>query len=103
MEKFVDHCKWIKEACDNINNANAYWAVRREEKLSLRNKNEFKIGDLVKVRNFGRSKLEPYFVGPFKIIKIAFNTATLADPTTGEQFKRNVHFKNISKYHSSVE
>ena len=81
---------------------NLYWAERRNEKLSMNLRNQIKIGDLIKVRNFSRTKLQPYFVGPFKVIKIKFNTVTLEDPTTGEQLKRNVHLKNIIKYKSSL-
>jgi len=47
VDKFIDHCKWLLEACDNIENANTYWAERRKEKLSLRNKQEFKVGDKI--------------------------------------------------------
>jgi len=32
-----------------------------------------KPGDLVLVRNFNRTKLEPYFVGPMKVVKKQFN------------------------------
>ena len=60
-----------------------------------------KSGDLVLVRNFNRTKLEPYFVGPLKVIKKQFNTVTLADPDTGIQVNRNVHLKNIVKYNSA--
>ena len=93
IEKFITHSKWINEACNNINNANLYWAERRKEKLSMNNKHEIKVGDLVKVRNFSRTKLQPYFLGPFKVVKTKFNTVTLEDVNTGEQLKRNVHIK----------
>ena len=43
MEKFVRHYKWTREACENVKNANKYWATRRKE---------LKVGDLVLVRNF---------------------------------------------------
>jgi len=59
---------------------------------------KLQIGDLVYVRNFGRKKLEPYFTGPFRVVKLQFNTATLADVNTNILLNRNVHFKNIIKY-----
>jgi len=31
LGKFVDYCKWIKEACENVRNANEYWATKRYE------------------------------------------------------------------------
>ena len=62
---------------------------------------EIKIGDLVKVRNFSRTKLEPYYVGPLEVIKKQFNTVTLAEPNSGIQLDRNVHLKNILKYKST--
>jgi len=97
LEKFVDHYNWIQEACQNVKNANQYWATRREERNSMNQATNLEIGDKVYVRNFSRTKIEPYFVGPFQIVKIHFNTATLADLNTGELLRRNVHFKNLIK------
>ncbi|OUM57881.1 hypothetical protein PIROE2DRAFT_16993 [Piromyces sp. E2] len=77
------------EAADNIKNASKYWAMRREEKNSFNKGKYIKPGDLVLVRNYSRSKLESYFVGPLKVIKKQFNTLTLADPNTGIQMNRN--------------
>jgi len=97
MEKFVNHYYWVREACQNVKNANSYWETRRSERNSMNDAKNLKIGDLVYIRNFSRTKLEPYLVGPFKIIKLQFNTATLTDPNTDELLKRNVHFKNLVK------
>jgi len=101
LEKFVNHYLWTMEAANNVKNANKYWATRREEKNSMSQAKAIRPGDLVLVRNFNRSKLEPYFVGPLKVIKKQFNTVTLADPKTGIQVNRNVHLKNIVKYNSA--
>ena len=60
-----------------------------------------KPGDLVLVRNFNGAKLEPYFVGPIKVVKKQFNTVTLDDPATNIQMNRNVHLKNIVKFNSA--
>ena len=81
LEKFVNHYLWTMEAAANVKNANKYWATRREEKNSMNQAKRIKPGDLVLVRNFNRTKLEPYFVGPLQVIKKQFNTVTLADPT----------------------
>jgi len=56
-----------------------------------------KEGDLVLVRNFSRTKLESYFVGPLKVIKKQINTVPLVDPNSGIQMNRNDHLKNIDK------
>ena len=101
MEKFVSHYQWVMEAAANIKNASKYWSTRREEKNSLNQGKRIKPGDLVLVRNFSRTKLEPYFVGPLKVIKKQYNTVTLADPTSGIQMNRNVHLKNIVKFNSA--
>ena len=101
LEKFINHYRWTMEAANNVKNANKYWSMRREEKNSLNKGKWIKEGDLVLVRNFSRTKLEPYFVGPLKVIKKQFNTVTLADPNTGIQMNRNVHLKNIVKYNSA--
>jgi len=101
MEKFVRHYQWTREACENVKNANKYWATRREEQISMKKGKELKAGDLVLVRNFSRTKLEPYYNGSFKILKIQFNTATLIDQKTGKQLDRNVHFKNLVKFNSA--
>ena len=103
MEKFTNHYRWTLEACANIKNANKYWATRREEKQSMNRAKDIHEGDLVLVRNFNRTKLEPYFVGPLKVIKKQFNTVTLADPDSGIQMNRNVHLKNIVKFNSASE
>jgi len=102
LEKFISHYRWTIEASENVKNANKYWAVRREEKQSMNQAKEIKEGDLVLVRNFSRTKLEPYFNGPLKVIKKKFNTVTLADPNSGILLNRNVHLKNIVKYNSAT-
>ena len=101
LEKFVSHYQWVMEAASNIKNASKYWATRREEKTSMNQAKRIKPGDLVLVRNFNRTKLEPYFVGPMKVVKKQFNTVTLADPATNIQMNRNVHLKNIVKFNSA--
>jgi len=57
--------------------------------------NTYKSGDLVLVRYFNRRKLDPYFLGPLKVVKWEFNIVTLCDPQTGEVMDRNVHKKNV--------
>ena len=84
-----------------MKNANKYWATRREEQISMKKGKALKAGDLVLVRNFSRNNLELYYNGPFKILKIQFNTATLIDQKTGKQLDRNVHFKNLVKLNSA--
>ena len=101
LEKFVNHYLWTTEAAANVKNANKYWANRRESKNSMNQAKNIRPGDLVLVRNFSRTKLEPYFVGPLQVLKKQFNTVTLVDPKSGIQMNRNVHLKNIVKFNSA--
>jgi len=102
LEKFTSHYRWVIEAASNIKNASKYWAARRDEKNSMNQAKRIKPGDLVLVRNFSRTKLEPYFAGPLEVVKKQYNTVTLADPATGIQMNRNVHLKNIVKFNSAT-
>jgi len=43
-------------------------------------KADYKPGDLVLVRLINRKKLDPYFLGPMRIVKKEYNTVTLSDP-----------------------
>jgi len=102
IEKFIDHYKWVIDACNNIKKNNQYWETRREEITSMNKQNEIKPGDLVKVRNFTRHKLDPYFVGPFEVLSKQFNTTKLIDPNTKLPLERPVHLKNIIKFNSTT-
>ena len=99
LRKFITHNKWINEAIRNIETANELWKDRRKQIKRLRS--EFKPGDLVLIRNFNRRKLDPYFIGPLKIVKQQFNTVTVCDPITNEIAERNIHLKNVIPYISS--
>ena len=96
IRKFIQHQKWIEEAVSNIENANQLWQDRRKQMKRM--KNTYKEGDLVLVRYINRRKLDPFFLGPLKVIKSEFNTLTLCDPRTGEVMDRNVHKKNVVPY-----
>jgi len=96
IRKFAKHYQWIHEAINNITTANKIWEDRRNQMKRM--KANYNPGDLVLIRLINRRKLDPYFVGPLKIIKKEFNTVTLADPITGEISDRNVHLKNIVPY-----
>ena len=82
LRKFITHNKWINEAIRNIETANELWKDRRKQIKRLRS--EFKAGDLVLIRNFNRRKLDPYFIGPLKIVKQQFNTVTVCDPISNK-------------------
>ena len=99
MERFITHAKWVKKAASKMLGTLKYWEARQKSKLSMKNKDNYKCGDLVKVRNFNRTKLEPYFRGPYQIIDISWNTVKLKDLETGQELSRYVHFKNILPYH----
>ncbi len=93
IRKFTRHYKWIKEAINNIETANKLWEDRRKQMKRI--KADYNPGDLVMVKLINRRKLDPFFVGPLKIVKKQFNTVTLCDPITNEIAERNVHLKNI--------
>ena len=99
VRKFINHHNWISEAIKNIETANELWKDRRRQIKRLRS--EFKPGDLVLVRNFNRRKLDPYYIGPLKIVKQQFNTVTVCDPYTNEIAERNIHLKNVIPYISN--
>ena len=96
VRRFTKHYAWIKEAINNINTANKLWEDRRKQMKRM--KAEYNPGDLVLVKLINRRKLDPFFLGPMKIVKKKFNTVTLCDPITNEIAERNVHLKNIVPY-----
>ncbi|ORY87177.1 hypothetical protein LY90DRAFT_696625 [Neocallimastix californiae] len=71
------------------------------EKYAKKKQNEIKIGELVKVKKFSRYKLDPYFVGPYQVVKKKFNTVQLMDPNTHTCLERPVHLKNIIKFNTT--
>ena len=103
LEKFCDHYKWVIEASHNMKKINRKWEQERNENYKNNKQNKIKINDLVKVRNFSRFKFDPYYVGPYKVIGINFNTVKLADPTTNLVLERPVHLKNVLKYNTTSE
>jgi len=96
IRKFTRHHTWIQEAINNIQTANKIWADRRNQMKRMQA--NYQPGDLVLVRTINRRKLDPYFIGPLKIVKKQFNTLTLCDPITNEIANRNVHLKNVIPY-----
>ena len=67
LRRFIRHQKWVKEAMENIKQAHSYWLQRSKAVDSMNH--TYKPGDLVLVRYIGRKKLDPFFIGPFKVIK----------------------------------
>ena len=97
FRRFLRHQNWVKQATEYSNYANQYWEHRIG--LSKALKKNYKPGDYVMIRLIGRSKLNPYFYGPYKVVnKQKFNTVVLEDPQTGRLLDRNVHIKNIFPY-----
>ena len=72
-----------------------YWKTRRQAQQSMEKKKKFKIGDLVKIRNHQRTKLESYFLGSYIIKNISWNTVQLQNAMDGTKLERKVHIKNI--------
>jgi len=97
FRRFLRHYKWVKEAMEYSEYANKYWEHRIGFSKALKRK--YKTGDYVLIKLFNRTKLDPYFYGPFKIVKEPkYNTVVLEDPQTGRLLPRNVHIKNIYPY-----
>ncbi|OUM57202.1 hypothetical protein PIROE2DRAFT_65137 [Piromyces sp. E2] len=90
------------DACENLKKNNEYWSNKREAETRFNKQNDINIGDMVKVRNYTRHKLDPYFVGPFRVVKKDHNTVTLADPNSDMRLERPVHLKNVIKYHPTM-
>ena len=65
------------EATANIDNANKLWENRKKQQKSMNT--VFEPGDLVLVRNFSRRKLDPFYIGPFRIVQMNYNTACICD------------------------
>jgi len=93
----------VIEASHNMRKINRKWEQERNENYKNNKQNKIKINDLVKVRNFSRFKFDPYYVGPYKVIGINFNTVKLADPNTNLVLERPVHLKNVLKYNTTSE
>ena len=73
FRRLLRHQKWVKEATEYSEHANKYWEHRIGFNKALRK--TYKPGDYVLIRLVGRSKLNPYFYGPFKVVnKQKFNT-----------------------------
>ena len=98
LERFIEHTKWVKDAANKKFGTINYWKTRREAKRSMDNVNDYKIGDKVKIRIFQRNKLDPFYVGPYTIEEITWNTVKLKEDRTGIILKRNIHMKNILPY-----
>jgi len=97
FRRFLRHQNWVKQATEYSDYANQYWEHRIGLSKSL--KKNYKPGDYVMIRLIGRSKLNPYFYGPYKVVnKQKFNTVVLEDPQTGKLLDRNVHIKNVFPY-----
>ena len=67
LRRFVRHQEWVKEAITNIQYAHSYWLERSKSASNMLQK--YKPGDLVLVRYILRKKLDPFFIGPFKVLK----------------------------------
>ena len=103
LEKFCDHYKWVLDAYNNMKNKAKKWEKERNELFKYNKQNEIKEGDLVKIRNFNRFKLDPYFTGPFQVTGNYYNTVSLMDPNSEEKLERPVHLKNVIKIPTTSE
>jgi len=101
FRRFLRHQKWVKEAIDNIQYAHAYWLERSKSVENMHH--QYKPGDLVLVRHYHRSKLEPFFLGPFRVLKASkFNTVVLQNVKDKQILERNIHIKDVKPFLTSV-
>jgi len=97
FRSFLRYQNCVKQTTEYSEYANKYWEHRNSFQNALKKK--YKPGDYVMIRLIGRSKLDPYFYGTFKIVnKQKLNTLVLEDPSTGKLLERNVHIKNVYPY-----
>jgi len=60
---------------------------------------KYKPGDLVLIRYINRKKLDPYYIGPFKVLKASkYNTLVLQTLDTNTILERNIHIKDVKPY-----
>jgi len=97
LEKFYNHYQWTIDTYNNMRNKAKKWEKERNELFKYNKQNEIKKGDLVKVRNFTRFKLDPYFTGPYQVTGNYFNIVSLIDPNSEEELERPVHLKKCYK------
>lgn len=102
VRRFVRHQRWISQAAKYSEWANEYWRKRINSEEILRSK--YKVDDLVLIRLMNRAKLDPYFIGPFRVVAPSkYNTLVLENALTKELLNRNVHIKNVVPYKARVE
>jgi len=98
IERFLEHTKWVKDAANKKLGSINYWKTRRDAKRSMENLHNYQVGDKVKIKLFQRHKLDPFYIGPYTIKEITWNTVKLQEDKTGIILKRNIHIKNILPY-----
>jgi len=97
VRRFIRHQKWVKEAVENIQYAHAYWLQRSKSFSNMLHK--YKPGDLVLIRYINRKKLDPYFIGPFRVLKSSkYNTLVLQTLDEKTILERNIHIKDVKPY-----
>jgi len=101
VRRFIRHQKWIKEAIENIQYAHTYWLQRAKSSSNMLHK--YKPGDLVLIRYINRKKLDPYFIGPFRVLKSSkYNTLVLQTLDKKTILERNIHIKDVKPYLVSI-
>ena len=101
LRHFVRHQEWVKEAITNIQYAHSYWLERSKSASNMLQK--YKPGDLVLVRYISRKKLDPFFIGPFKVLKASkYNTLVLQSLKDNQILERNIHIKDVKPYLLSI-
>ena len=98
IERILEHTKWVKDAANKKLGTINYWKTRRKAKRSMEKLPEYKVGDKVKIKLFQRQKLDPYYIGPYTIKEITWNTVKLQEDRSGVILKRNIHIENILPY-----
>ena len=101
VRRFLRHQEWVKEAIENIQYAHSYWLERSKSSSNMLHK--YKPGDLVLIRYINRKKLDPYYIGPFRVLKSSkYNTLVLQTIDTKEILERNIHIKDVKPYLVSI-
>jgi len=97
IRRFIRHQQWVEEAINNIQYAHSYWVERSKSASNMLHK--YQPGDLVLIRYINRNKLEPFYIGPFKVLKASkYNTLVLQTLEDKRILERNIHIKDVKPY-----
>ena len=94
IKRILELTKWVKDVANKKFGTINYWKIRREVKWSMEKLPEYKIGNKVKIKQFQKHKLDPYYIGPYTTKEIIWNTLKLQE----DRSRIIIYIKNILPY-----